>query len=97
MPNASMVLAGTALNASLVGANTVNGPAPFRVSVKPADCTKPFRVLSVGSAAMVSATLTGLVVVAQPDITATKVATRAVRREAEEKVVRMDMGAPVEN
>jgi hypothetical protein len=67
------------------------------VSVKPADRTTLFKVLSVGSAAMVSATLTGPDVVAQPDITVTKVATSALRREAEAKVVRIDMVTPVES
>mgnify|MGYP000391411717 CR=1 FL=1 len=44
-----MVPAGNFANASLVGANTVNKPAPFNVSTKSAACTAATKVENWGA------------------------------------------------
>ena len=80
LPSSSIVLAGTLAKASFDGAKTVNGPVPFRVSVKPDLTTSELRVLSLGLAAMVSATDTGAERVAQPPSAAIVKAVRAVHR-----------------
>ena len=54
-----IVFAGTVLNASLVGANTVKGPAPASVSVSPASLINPLRVDRLGSDAMTWDTVRG--------------------------------------
>src|SRR5512147_2026468 len=50
----SMVPAGSLAKASSVGAKTVNGPAPLRVSTNPAACTAATKVLKRPSATAVS-------------------------------------------
>ena len=60
------VLAGTALKASSVGANSVYGPVPRRVSASPASLISLARVESCGVRATVSVTETGDGAVAQP-------------------------------
>ena len=41
----AIVPSGNAANASSVGANTVNGPSPFKVSTRPAACTAATNVV----------------------------------------------------
>ena len=84
-----MVFAGTLANAALVGANTVNGPAPLSVSVRPALTTRLLSVLNSGFEAMVSATDTGLDWVAQPAKVATTAAAIHTRRL--EKMVNIEI------
>src|SRR5581483_2048603 len=50
----STVPAGSLLKASSVGANTVKGPLPFRVSARPAACSAAAKVLKVPAATAVS-------------------------------------------
>ena len=45
LSSVSTVPAGKAAKAALVGANTVNGPGPFKVSTKPAALTAATRVV----------------------------------------------------
>ena len=64
--SACNVAGGRALKASSVGANTVNGPGPLRVSARPASRISFDRVDSCGVAAAVSTRFFGAGVVAQP-------------------------------
>ena len=82
-----MVLAGTALNASLLGAKTVKGPPLFRVAVKPAWVTKVFRVLRDGVLARVWARSTGAGRVAQPTMPMSRAAASNVRRPKVKEVL----------
>src|SRR5579862_2718419 len=50
----STVPAGSLLKASSVGANTVKGPLPFKVSARPAACSAVVNVLKVPAATAVS-------------------------------------------
>jgi len=50
----SSVPAGSFANAASVGANTVNGPGPLRVSTRPAACSAVARVLKSPAATAVS-------------------------------------------
>ncbi len=45
---------GSFSKAASVGANTVNGPAPFKVSTKPADCNAVAKVLKLPASTAVS-------------------------------------------
>ena len=54
LSNDSTVPFGNLAKASSVGANTVNGPLPFKVSTKPAALTAATRVLKLPAATAVS-------------------------------------------
>ena len=54
LSRSSRVPAGSLANAASVGANTVNGPLPFKVSTSPAACSAVARVLNDPAATAVS-------------------------------------------
>ena len=57
--SASTTPAGNAANASSVGANTVNGPAPERSSANSAAITAASNVVCTGLSTMMSTTVAG--------------------------------------
>jgi hypothetical protein len=84
LASCAMVAAGTALKASSVGANTVNGPVARSVSAKPASLISFARVDSWGVPAAVSTIDFGVGPVAQPEsrAAATRDVTVAERAKA---------------
>src|SRR5512133_2555388 len=57
--SASIVPSGSAAKAASVGANTVNGPSPCKVSTNPAATTAASKVLWSGLSTIISTTVAG--------------------------------------
>ena len=75
-----MVAAGTALKASFVGANTVNGPPDCSVADRPPWATKLLNVLSDGLRAKLSDRFAAVGLVAQAPSVSAMAANKVVRR-----------------